>query len=53
MAGEFLIQVFDIARFRSIRPVLDELDAGRALGLESRAILAPWQMRNVAISAPT
>jgi len=35
MAGELL----DIAQFRAIRPALDELDAGRALGLESRAVL--------------
>jgi hypothetical protein len=39
MAGELLIQVFDIGRFRAIRPALDELDAGRALSLESRAVL--------------
>src|SRR5437867_2355677 len=39
MAGELLIQVIDIGRFRAIRPALDELDAGRALGLESRAVL--------------
>jgi len=39
MAGELLIEVIDIARFRAIRPALDELDAGRALGLESRAVL--------------
>jgi hypothetical protein len=39
MSGELLIQVIDIARFRAIRPALDELEAGRALGLESRAIL--------------
>ena len=30
MAGELLIQVIDIARFRAIRPALDELDAGRS-----------------------
>ena len=39
MAGELLIQVIDIARFRAIRPALDELDAGRALGPESRSVL--------------
>src|SRR5215470_13768672 len=39
MAGELLVQVIDIARFRAIRPVLDELDAGRALGPESRAVI--------------
>jgi len=39
MAGELLIQVIDIARFRAIRPALDELKAARALGLESRAVL--------------
>ena len=39
MAGELLIQVIDIVRFRAIRPALDELDAGRALGPESRAVL--------------
>src|SRR5262245_58158536 len=39
MAGELLIQVIDIARFRAIRPALDELDAGRTLGPESRAVL--------------
>ena len=39
MAGELLIQVIDIARFRAICPALDELDAGRLLGPESRAIL--------------
>jgi hypothetical protein len=35
MAGELLIQIFDIGRFHAIRPALDELDAARALGLES------------------
>jgi hypothetical protein len=39
MAGEVLIQVIDVARFRAIRPALDELDAGRALGPEARAVL--------------
>lgn len=39
MAGELLIQVIDIGRFRAIRPVLDELNAARTLGLESRAVL--------------
>jgi hypothetical protein len=39
MAGELLIQVIDIARFRAIRPALDELDAARALSFESRAVL--------------
>jgi hypothetical protein len=39
MAGELLIQVIDIGRFRAIRPALDELDAARALGLESLAVL--------------
>jgi len=39
MAGELLIQVIDIARFRAIRPALDELEAARALGLVSRAVL--------------
>jgi hypothetical protein len=39
MAGELLIQVIDIARFRAIRPALDELDAARALSLQSRAVL--------------
>jgi len=39
MAGELLIQVIDIARFRAIRPALDELDAARALGLETLALL--------------
>ena len=39
MAGELLIQVIDIGRFRAIRPALDELDAARALGSESRAVL--------------
>src|SRR5262245_27417046 len=39
MAGERLIQVIDIARFRAIRPALDELDAARALSLESHAVL--------------
>jgi hypothetical protein len=39
MAGELLIQVIDIARFRAIRPALDDLDAARALSLESRAVL--------------
>jgi len=32
MAGELLIQVIDIGRFRAIRPALDELDVARALG---------------------
>src|SRR5215813_7280386 len=39
MAGERLIQVIDIGRFRAIRPALDELDAARALSLESHAVL--------------
>src|SRR5499426_2919533 len=39
MAGERLIQVIDIARFRAIRPALDEVDAARALSLESHAVL--------------
>src|SRR5215831_6280894 len=39
MAGELLIQVLDIGRFRAIRPALDELNAARTLGLESQAIL--------------
>src|SRR5262245_23802349 len=39
MAGERLIHVIDIARFRAIRPALDELDAARALSLQSRAVL--------------
>ena len=39
MSGELLIQVIDIGRFRAIRPALDELDAARALGLETLAIL--------------
>jgi len=39
MAGELLIQVFDIGQFRAIRPALDELDSARALGSESRAVL--------------
>src|SRR5215475_2109404 len=39
MAGERLIQVIDIARFRAIRPALDEVDAARALSLESHTVL--------------
>jgi hypothetical protein len=39
MAGELLIQVFNIGRFRAIRPVLDELAAARTLGPESQAVL--------------
>ena len=39
MAGELLIQVIDIGRFRAIRPALDELDAARALGLETLTVL--------------
>lgn len=39
MAGELLIQVLDIGRFRAIRPALDELNAARKLGLESLAVL--------------
>ena len=39
MAGELLIQIIDIGRFHAIRPALDELDAARALGLESLAVL--------------
>jgi len=39
MAGELLIQVIDIGQFRAIRPALDEVKAGRALGLESRTVL--------------
>jgi len=40
MAGELLIQVIDIGRFRAIRPALEELDAARALGLETLAVLS-------------
>lgn len=40
MAGELLIQVLDIGRFRAIRPALDELNAARTLGLESQAVLS-------------
>jgi hypothetical protein len=40
MAGELLIQVIDMGRFRAIRPALDELDAARALGLETLAVLS-------------
>lgn len=39
MAGELLIQVFDIGRYRAIRPALDELEAARTLGPESQAVL--------------
>ena len=39
MSGELLIQVIDIGRFRTIRPALDELDAARALGLETLTVL--------------
>src|SRR5262245_45443931 len=39
MAGELLIQVMDIARFRAIRPALDELEAARTLGLQTRVVL--------------
>src|SRR5215467_13961483 len=39
MAGELLIQVLDVGRFRAIRPALEELNAARALGLESQAVL--------------
>ena len=39
MAGELLIQVIDIGRFRGIRSALDELDPARALELETLAIL--------------
>jgi|SRR5262245_24631256 len=39
MAGELLIQVIDMGRFRAIRPALDELDAARVLGLESLSLL--------------
>ena len=39
MSGELVIQVIDIGRFRAIRPALDELDAARALGLETLAVL--------------
>jgi len=39
MAGEILIQVLDIGRFRAICPALDELNAARTLGLESQAVL--------------
>jgi hypothetical protein len=39
MAGELLIQVMDIARLQAIRPALDELEAARALGLQSRVVL--------------
>jgi hypothetical protein len=39
MAGELLIQVMDIARFQAICPALDELEAARTLGLQSRVVL--------------
>src|SRR5215467_1306172 len=39
MAGELLIQVLDVGRFRAIRPALEELNAARTLGLESQAVL--------------
>src|SRR5262249_36267128 len=39
MSGELLIQVIDTGRFRAIRPALDELDAARALGLETLTVL--------------
>jgi len=39
MAGELVIQVIDIGRFRAIRPALDELDAACALGLETLTVL--------------
>src|SRR5262245_6066422 len=39
MAGELLIQVIDMGRFRAIRPALNELDAARVLGLESLSLL--------------
>src|SRR5262249_55906888 len=39
LGGALLIQVSDIARFRAVRPALDELEAARALGLGSRAVL--------------
>jgi hypothetical protein len=40
MAGELLIQVLDIGRFRSNSPALDELDAARTLSLKSQAVLS-------------
>lgn len=39
-SGELPIQVIDIGRFRAIRPTLDELDAARALGSETLAVLS-------------
>jgi hypothetical protein len=39
LAGELLIQVIDIARFRAIRPALDELELARMLGSNARAVL--------------
>jgi len=39
LAGELLIQVFDIGRFQTIRPALDELELARTLGSEARAVL--------------
>src|SRR5262245_15925598 len=52
MAGELLIQVLDVGRFRAIRPALDELNAARALGLESQAVLreaaaSPFRRRDL------
>ena len=39
MAGELLIQLIDIGRFRAICPALEELEAARALGPDFRAVL--------------
>src|SRR5262245_11679702 len=39
MAGELLIQIMDLGRFRAIRPALAELEAARTLGLQCRAVL--------------
>jgi hypothetical protein len=50
MAGGLLIQVMDIARFRAIRPALDELDASRLLGPKSRAVLNEAAMSPLAHS---
>jgi hypothetical protein len=40
MAGELLIQVMDVGRFRAIRPALDALEAARTLGLKGQAVLS-------------
>ncbi len=40
MAGELLVKIIDLDRFETIRPALDEIDAGLALSPAARAVVA-------------